>query len=586
MTAVLYTVQWTGQLLTASQHNDAFASQPLCDKCDGAHDTAVCPKYPLPPEEHPDATINKGRVPENTEDVMLPSTVQIAPQLGDGNCLFHSLAYILRTSRAQPVTGAQLRTEIAEFIEQYPQRQFKNKTIAQWIEDMNDPEVQKGPYATALKEGMYGGTLETQVVAHIYKVQILIFVRDSDQYRCRFVTEPTAEHKGYLLYKGTGLSAHYDVLLPRQNTSMRNKNEKETAQQKVSETEPKENIPELTAQATGDATVNTESELEYSQEEKDSTSQPTATKTRASKRNRLTIKKTTTQYSDTCGICGDKHTRRCVSILCKCGTYIHLRCMGYRTLEDFEESTEERDCKCNQRSTTNQRHIAKAQNIRTKNRQEKTTASRNACTPEEANNIAAARIAACIAAAILTAQEQSLLQQNQYVRVHGLNKAEYNGAEGRIIRRHNDKVEVEVAGNWKTIRVHCKNLSFMPTYTVSRCKLNQHRTVEVTCYPEPINAWPQALTGTYYEYLGVTRTAAIEEIKAAYKKLSVTLHPDKNPNNSEKATQLFKQVKEAYECLKDPYSRSLYDRQQGIAQDRPAQWPQSQPTRPNRPKWP
>jgi hypothetical protein len=129
----------------AFQHNDAFASQPLCDKCDGAHDTAVCPKYPLPPEEHPDATINKGRVPENTEDVMLPSTVQIAPQLGDGNCLFHSLAYILRTSRAQPVTGAQLRTEVAEFIEQHPQRQFKNKTIAQWIEDMNDPEVQKGP---------------------------------------------------------------------------------------------------------------------------------------------------------------------------------------------------------------------------------------------------------------------------------------------------------------------------------------------------------------------------------------------------------------------------------------------------------
>jgi hypothetical protein len=37
---------------------------------------------------------------------------------------------------------------------------------------------------------------------------------------------------------------------------MRNKNEKETAQQKASETEPKENIPELTAQATGDATVN------------------------------------------------------------------------------------------------------------------------------------------------------------------------------------------------------------------------------------------------------------------------------------------------------------------------------------------
>ena len=48
------------------------------------------------------------------------------------------------------------------------------------------------------------------------------------------------------------------------------------------------------------------------------------------------------------------------------------------------------------------------------------------------------------------------------------------------------------------------------------------------------------------------------------------MHPDKNPNKNEKATQLFKQVKEAYECLKYPYSRALYDGQQGIAQNRAA----------------
>jgi hypothetical protein len=73
---------------------------------------------------------------------------------------------------------------------------------------------------------------------------------------------------------------------------------------------------------------------------------------------------------------------------------------------------------------------------------EKKTASRNACTPEEAKNIAAATVAACITAVILTAQEQSLLQQNQYVRLHGLNKAEYNGAvpEGMTKKKWNWQV--------------------------------------------------------------------------------------------------------------------------------------------------
>ena len=229
------------------------------------------------------------------------------------------------------------------------------------------------------------------------------------------------------------------------------------------------------------------------------------------------------------------------------------------------------------------------QKIRKNIRLEKTVAKRRTLGAEAAKCIAAVCTAASIAIAMLTAQEQQMLQHKQYVRLHCLNKAEYNGAEGRIIRRHDDRAEVELAGSWKVkvIRVHCKNLSFMPTYIVSRCKLNQHQTVEVTCYPETVSTWPEVLTGTYYEYLGITRAADVEEIRAAYKKLSMTLHPDKNPNNIGKATQLFKQVKNAYEGSKDPHTRAAYDRQQGMAQNRqPQPRPRSQPYRPNRPQWP
>lgn len=62
----------------------------------------------------------------------------------------------------------------------------------------------------------------------------------------------------------------------------------------------------------------------------------------------------------------------------------------------------------------------------------------------------------------------------------------------------------------------------------------------------------------YYNILGVSRSAEQAEIKKKYRKLAAKYHPDKNPDDPS-AEQKFKEVGEAYEVLKDPEKRKLYN---------------------------
>jgi molecular chaperone DnaJ len=63
----------------------------------------------------------------------------------------------------------------------------------------------------------------------------------------------------------------------------------------------------------------------------------------------------------------------------------------------------------------------------------------------------------------------------------------------------------------------------------------------------------------YYEVLGVQRGASDADLKAAYRKLAMQHHPDRNPGDKD-CEHRFKELNEAYDVLKDGDKRAAYDR--------------------------
>src|ERR1700744_6621934 len=63
----------------------------------------------------------------------------------------------------------------------------------------------------------------------------------------------------------------------------------------------------------------------------------------------------------------------------------------------------------------------------------------------------------------------------------------------------------------------------------------------------------------YYETLEVDRNADESKLKAAFRKLAMKWHPDKNPGDASSEVR-FKEINEAYEVLKDGDKSAAYDR--------------------------
>jgi len=66
------------------------------------------------------------------------------------------------------------------------------------------------------------------------------------------------------------------------------------------------------------------------------------------------------------------------------------------------------------------------------------------------------------------------------------------------------------------------------------------------------------MSDSFYKILEIPETATIDEIKKAYRKLSMLKHTNKNKNDQEK-TEKFKKINEAYETLGDEERKKEYD---------------------------
>lgn len=66
-------------------------------------------------------------------------------------------------------------------------------------------------------------------------------------------------------------------------------------------------------------------------------------------------------------------------------------------------------------------------------------------------------------------------------------------------------------------------------------------------------------TPDLYTVLGVSRDASDADLKAAYRRFSRLLHPDKHADSSDAAETAFRRLTNAYNILSDPHQRAIYD---------------------------
>lgn len=154
-------------------------TKPLCcDKCDGKHETDLCPHYKKKRENHPDAQRSKKHMGGLSR---LPGSVlrngRVVRQPGDGSCLFHSLSYGLPSSS----NASKLRSEICSFIASNPNFKISDTPLKDWVKWDSGSSVAE--YSRRMSRGSWGGGIEMACCSQIKGVNVHVYERSGTQFK-------------------------------------------------------------------------------------------------------------------------------------------------------------------------------------------------------------------------------------------------------------------------------------------------------------------------------------------------------------------------------------------------------------------
>ena len=207
-----------------------------CDKCDGKHATSKCPYFKKARDEHKDAfehysgdqeqgagggtggKARRGVPPPPPPPPPLPPGTRVVAQPGDGSCLFHSLAYGMRSAGlgSQHVDADGVRGTVAAFIEQHPDAELGGSPLSSWVQWESGMKVPA--YCARMRTaGEWGGAIEMAVASRIWEMSIHVYERAGGGFRLVSAFDSSPGHGDAasaaavvrVLYSGR---CHYDAL--------------------------------------------------------------------------------------------------------------------------------------------------------------------------------------------------------------------------------------------------------------------------------------------------------------------------------------------------------------------------------------